>query len=283
MSASVVRKIIEGSAIVFAVVFMASPALAAVIDFEDGEDGMPIASTIPGLDFTNTEGFDWVYGDWRTGNYNGPYPNGPDPTSPQYYSDGNFFAWLGEMQGTGVITFTAAYATHFTIGYSSDSFVYLEAYDISGTKVAQDSGPSNLDTGSLNYLTVNAPGMAYVMIHDSGNHWLVDNLDTDAVTQCKTDPDCDDGIYCDGVEVCDRFLCKMGTPVVCPDNGLFCDGTEFCDETSKACASTGDPCTADQTCNENSRNCDNAPTSDDDQDAPAKDTPPVKALGGCGN
>ena len=239
-----------GVAVLLILMALPGHARAAVIDFEDGTDGAAIASTIPGLEFTTTDGYDWVYGDWRTGNYNGPYPNG------QYYSFGNFFAWLGENQGRGVITFTWAYATYVSIGYSSYSTLYLEAYDSSGTLLVTASGPENLDTGGMNLLRVEAPGMAYVIVHDTGNYWLIDHLDTDAIVECTQDSECDDGLYCTGTEACQDYHCVHATgDVVCADDGIFCNGTEFCSEEIQGCDHTGDPCAGDETCDEPTASC----------------------------
>ena len=199
------REILKGCFVISILLGLAAaPALAGFIDFEDGEDGVPIRSTIPGLEFTTTEGYDWVYGDWRTGNYCGPYPHNPNPMScgELYYSNGNFFAWLGENQGKGIISFTAAYATYFTIGYSAYYGLYLEAYDSENNLLDNDYGPPNTNTGRLDFLHVEGPGMAYVVIHDTGNYWLVDDLETDAIQECTTDAECDDGVFCNGQEKC---------------------------------------------------------------------------------
>jgi hypothetical protein len=75
---------------------------------------------------------------------------------------------------------------------------------------------------------------------------------------CVTQADCDDGVFCNGAEVCDPVLdCQAGTPVVVDDgvactddscdeivnavvnavndascdNGQFCDGSEICSAT----------------------------------------------------
>src|SRR6266404_1978530 len=34
---------------------------------------------------------------------------------------------------------------------------------------------------------------------------------------CRTDGDCDDGVYCDGTERCSGGTCVDGTPVACTD------------------------------------------------------------------
>ncbi|HBG96644.1 MAG TPA: hypothetical protein DDY14_15270 [Chromatiaceae bacterium] len=144
---------------------------AALITFESGSDSVPIRVAEPGIQFTTTDGQDWVYGDWRTGSYNGLYPNG------RYFSFGNFFAWLGPNQGLGRIDFDIDVAEAVQVRYSSFSTVRLEAFSAGGVLLASDVGSGNLDTGSMGILEVEEPGIAYVHVHDSGNYWLVDNLD----------------------------------------------------------------------------------------------------------
>lgn len=159
-----------------------SPFTSAVradgyIDFENGVDAQPIQSTIPGLQFTTTQGYDWIYGDWRTGNYNGPYPSGP------YYSNGNFFAWLGPNQGAGRIDFTSQDATYLQVYVSSNAGLIGEAYNSSDQLIASSSVSANLNTGQMARLRLDAPpgeNFAYVILHDSGNFWLIDDLSTDA-------------------------------------------------------------------------------------------------------
>jgi pimeloyl-ACP methyl ester carboxylesterase len=147
------------------------------IDFEDGVDGEPIGSSIPGLQFTTTEGYDWIYGDWRTGGYNGPYPDGV------YYSNGNFFAWLGPNQGAGRIDFTEGCATYLQVWVSSAYGLTADAYYSDHTLAATASVEDNLSTGQLARLRVDAPPgdcFSYVILHDTGNYWLIDDLSTDA-------------------------------------------------------------------------------------------------------
>ena len=151
------------------------------MNFEGGTEQAPIKSSIPGLEFSTTDGYDWVYGDWRAG-YNGPYPNG------SYFSNGNFFAWLGVNQGIGRIDFIGGSASALSLGYSSYSTVTLEACsnssgastqlcsDGTGKLVDEDVGSGNLDTGRLDRLSVQDPSMDYVLFHDTGNFWLIDDL-----------------------------------------------------------------------------------------------------------
>ncbi len=88
---------------------------------------------------------------------------------------------------------------------------------------------------------------------------------------CTMDSDCDDGIFCNGIETCDLATeicirspcpddrnpctvcveavqdCAVPDDSVC-DDGLFCDGQETCGPTS--CLSAPDPCSVNDTCDE---------------------------------
>jgi len=141
-----------------------------VITFETGVDGQVIQSGIPGVTFSTTDRQDWLYGDIRTGRYN-VYPYG----SQAYRCNGNFFAWLGPNQGRGRIDFTQGPATSFTVQYSSASTVHLEAYGADNSMLAHSIGTGNL-YNPLGTLTVSAPSIAYVIFHDSGNYWLIDDV-----------------------------------------------------------------------------------------------------------
>jgi pimeloyl-ACP methyl ester carboxylesterase len=158
---------------------LATPVAAAgFISFEDGVDRQPIRSTIPGLRFTTTAGYDWVYGDWRTGRYNGRHPAG------LYTSNGDFFAWLGPNQGAGRIDFTGATgASYLSVWVSTAEPVVITGYDEAGRQVARSPylGP-NTGTGRTAELRVEAPGrtMRYAIISGRANYWLIDDLSTDA-------------------------------------------------------------------------------------------------------
>ncbi|NYT05990.1 MAG: hypothetical protein GKC04_06430 [Methanomicrobiales archaeon] len=138
--------------------------------FEDGVDGQVVASNVAGVVFTTTMGYDWIYADIRTGGYNMRYP-----------LVGNFCTWLGVSGDEGRIDFTDGTATYFSALVSTPSYIQLDAYDENGVLVdsATFSG-SNLDTGKMIRLTVQAPAIAYVMMHDSGNYWIMDEICTDA-------------------------------------------------------------------------------------------------------
>ncbi len=109
-----------------------------------------------------------------------------------------------------------------------------------------------------------------------------------ALGGCTVDAECDDGLFCNGLETCSGGTCQAGTPVACGDgvsctldtcnettdgcdnvaddslcdNALFCDGAETCDAVLDCQAGTavvcddGVSCTLDS-CDEATDGCDN--------------------------
>ena len=112
---------------------------------------------------------------------------------------------------------------------------------------------------------------------------------------CKTNLDCDDGVFCNGQEIClatgdcespgnpcplddglwcngdetadcDEDLDECGHEnVPCEDDGLWCNGTEVCNEDTDSCTNSGPPCdddgqfcNGDETCNDNTDQCDHS-------------------------
>lgn len=148
------------------------------IGFEDLADATNLSSgAIGGVQFTTTAGFSWLVGDFAAGGYSGKYPHG------SYTSDGTHWAWLGTSQGAGRIDFVYGPASTFSLLTSAGTPVSLEAYDSTGTllEVAGQSG-GNTSTGHMAELKVTRPAadIAYVVVHDSGNFFLVDDICTDA-------------------------------------------------------------------------------------------------------
>lgn len=168
-------------AVIMAVI-MAGNINAWFLDFEWGlgHDGEAIASTVTGVEFTTTDGQDWRYADILNGSYNA-HSIDMGYGSGAYHMYGYVSAWLGTTQGNGRMDFTNKDATYFTIGYASISDFYLEAYDEFGTLIDQAVGGSNYGVG-MDFLTVTStsPNIAYIMIHDSGNYFTVDNMEGDA-------------------------------------------------------------------------------------------------------
>lgn len=151
------------------------------INFEEGTDGQVIRSTLPGLRFTTTLGYDWVYSDVRTGKYNGRSLTDPSVNYGQYVVNGYFCAWLGPNMGEGRIDFVNGSASYLSVLTSTYSGLCIGAYDSNGNLVATSGwAVGNVGTYSFTRLTVQAPNMAYVIIHDTGNYWIIDDLVTDA-------------------------------------------------------------------------------------------------------
>lgn len=170
------------------VLVLAASSHAWTLNFENGQnhDGQAIASGIPGLQFTTTAGQDWIYGDMSNPTAFGPYNTtsslGYSTGGGSYFVDQNVFAWLGPNQGNGRIDFLNQDGSTFTTGYSSASNLYVEAYDVSNNLIDQAIGSANTGAGHLDYLTVNSgsANIAYIIIHDTGNFWLTDNMSGDA-------------------------------------------------------------------------------------------------------
>lgn len=171
-----------------------------VMDFEDGTDAAPIRSTIPGMAFTTTEGFDWIYGDQRNPRYN--VQPAPDPSGP-FASNQNYFAWLGPNQGQGRIDFTDSSFKTVGFSFSSLSPTVIEAFDSDNALIDLDTDSGNLSTGRLDRLSVQGE-IAHVLVHDTGNFWLIDDLfvsDALAAAQAKVP-----GKFARELEVVDSYL-----------------------------------------------------------------------------
>jgi len=163
-----------------------------LIDFEDGTDDF-LVNDIAGVDFQNFNGLEPIYGDSSTGKYATTsddlgYGSGP------FHHNGNLWLWAGpSADARGVkVNFTNDDGTWFQTGYSSMSSFYVDAYLTDGTKVTV-SGVANRGT-SMDFLRVDATVgtfIDYVVLHDSGNMWLADDMsgDTSGVGPTPTVPE----------------------------------------------------------------------------------------------
>jgi len=105
-------------------------------------------------------------------------------------------AWTDDTGGNGKVTFDNQDATFFQINYCSAGMLYLEAYDADDNLLDTDSQPANRrylegNASGPGTLRVDAPvgeQIAYVIIHDTGNYWVVDNIETDATGIEGPDP-----------------------------------------------------------------------------------------------
>jgi hypothetical protein len=74
-------------------------------------------------------------------------------------------------------------------------------------------------------------------------------------TECVVDEQCADAIGCTQ-DTCDAAGRCVNEPLdgLCPDNGVFCDGPEVCDSV-QGCVSAGNPCATSEDCNEAADSC----------------------------
>jgi hypothetical protein len=53
---------------------------------------------------------------------------------------------------------------------------------------------------------------------------------------CRNSADCDDGVYCNGEELCSFFTCEHGDPLTCPRNDAC---PQACNEVTHSCSQSG--------------------------------------------
>lgn len=166
---------------VLAVFTLCGNSFAFFIDFEDGLEGAPI-NDILGVSFQDYNGYDSLYGDSRTGNYNTTSDDLGYGTG-DYHHNGNLFLWAGtNADARGVIVdFTIDDGTWFQTGYSSNSVFYLDAYLTDGSMVSVNGSANTGSTmGFLNVTAAAGTFIDYIVLHDTGNYWLCDDMSGDA-------------------------------------------------------------------------------------------------------
>jgi hypothetical protein len=157
------------------------------ISFEEffGLDQSPIGTFYPGIRFeAASSGQDWIASDVTTGIYNASsWPTGQSWGTGEYWMYDYVSAWTGIPGDDGKISFDQG-AKFVELGYSAYSTFSIRAYDSSGNLLDSNSGPPNLRYTNNN---PNGPGtlrvdwngtvpISYILIGDSGNYWLVDNI-----------------------------------------------------------------------------------------------------------
>jgi hypothetical protein len=163
------------------VLMFSVPAMAFFINFENGTDGADVVG-ISGVTFQSYLGYPPLYGDSRTG----AYVTTSDDLgygSGLYHHNGNLFLWAGtDADARGVkIDFTNNDGTWFKTGYSSYSIFVVEAWLTDGTMISV-TGEANT-YGPMGYLMITAPEgktIDYIVLHDTGNYWLTDDMSGDA-------------------------------------------------------------------------------------------------------
>ncbi|MBI4718414.1 MAG: IPTL-CTERM sorting domain-containing protein [Planctomycetes bacterium] len=197
---------------------------------------------------------------------------------------GGSCSFYGGGAADGIAQFRVATSgtwTFATCGTGFDTSLALRSGDTcpGTTCVAQDDDSCN-SCGAPYSASVTASlvtGTTYYIIVDgfsgSGSPGFVR-----VFGPCTSPADCQDGVFCNGAEVCTGGQCApsptpacSGTtpvcdeatdvcmpcsanPAICTDNGLFCDGPGVCLPTG-ACAQGGNPCAGFQACDEAGNTC----------------------------
>jgi len=167
------------------------------ITFEEfvGLDGTPVGTFYKGITFeSGAGGSDWVARDGR-------YYNVSSWETKEKWGTGDY--WINNYVSAttaldytgndGIIRFDNKDAKYVELNYaayngSGAPALYLVAYSQSGVVLDSDSGPSNLryidgnesGPGTLHVDWNGTDPIAYVIVHDTGNYWTVDNIKTDA-------------------------------------------------------------------------------------------------------
>ena len=176
------KKSLKLAGVLFLSLGFQATAQAFFIDFENGTDGAAV-NDITGVSFQSFNGFDAIYGDSCVTTYNTTSDDGGCSNGGGYHHYGDKWLWAGPnatAQGV-IVDFTNNDGTWFTTGYAANSLFYVDAYLTDGSMVSV-VGANNYGS-PMSFLSVNATTgnfIDYLVLHDSGNYWLVDNMSGDA-------------------------------------------------------------------------------------------------------
>jgi hypothetical protein len=168
------KKLVAGIALVVSMLFSGIQGMAGVITFED----MPQSYWYNG-------------GQQNFGNYWQGVNFGPASTiledqvygyNSSYYPPHSGHAVLFSITVPSIKAVFDSPVDSVSLWYTSYSDFYLDAYDTNDILVGQIMGASNL--GTNNYLEVNTGdnNIAYVIMHDSGNYFTVDDFSASVLT-----------------------------------------------------------------------------------------------------
>jgi hypothetical protein len=160
-------------------------------EFRGGPDATPISTYYQGISFqSGAGGSEWVARRAESNSYNiSSWPSGQQWNGGTYWIDDFVSATtaLGYGGDDGRISFDDKNATYVELHYSASGGLNLVAYNESGAVLDSAFGPSNLryingnESGPDTLRVVSATDyIAYVIVHDTGNYWTVDNITTDA-------------------------------------------------------------------------------------------------------
>jgi hypothetical protein len=150
------------------------------------------------------------------------------------YTPGNFSATGGELRGKPEITGADCVHTA-TPGFDpfcGTSAAAPHAAAIAALLIERAGGTGSADPASVlaalrsTTLDIEAPGID----RDAGSGIAHALAAAGAIsTGCSGDPDCDDGVFCNGAETCSAGVCAPGTPPLCSGPTPYCDeGLDAC-------------------------------------------------------
>jgi hypothetical protein len=141
---------------------------------------------------------------------------------------------------------------------------------IDGTLISTSGGGAAISVGGA-YDLYQLPGSWTLYASAMGYAYYVDSLILNTggplivgkdiimhpitTPECSKNGDCNDWVYCNGIEMCIGGTCSSSINPPCPDDGLFCNGVESCDEENDMCTQSGNPCLGNLTCNEENDVC----------------------------
>jgi hypothetical protein len=191
------------------------------ISFEEfrGVNKTVITNQYPGLVFeTSPNGSKWTANDVTKGDWNAvgwdcetETATGLATNYPNYWLCGQVWCYPQDPYGgSGTIRLLGNGASFFQLRYCAGSNLYLIAYDSDGAQIDIDVKPANRRLNEGNYsgpgtLRVEAPAgkrIASVVVHDSGNFWVIDGISTDVGVIAPL-PDCNDNGIPDSCELAD--------------------------------------------------------------------------------
>ncbi|MHC4065896.1 MAG: hypothetical protein ACYSUI_15555, partial [Planctomycetota bacterium] len=156
---------------------------------------------------------------------------------------------------------------HFNTGVTLCTGCHTDADPLNYTPVGEDVPPPYYFTPDPNH--PNKPtdscnpngeedyaGNAEGLDNDGDNAYdEAADGDCSPAQECADAADCDDGVSCTNDDCVGGECVSTPNGANCPDDGLFCNGSEVCDAVND-CVSTGDPCQLSESCNESTDTCD---------------------------
>ncbi len=190
----------------------------------------------------------------------------------------------GEFRAVKEITVPLSDVTALGLG-PDELFIHFLNFDVTpptwelkGTNFQGESAPTDASAiGDYGFTTTVDEVTFWVVCEEFGVFSVGQSVAAPAeIRECDTDEDCDDGVFCNGAEICDadgvcvssRTPCSTG--MICDeaadecracmsddecDDGVFCNGIETCDSEGACQAGADVVCSDGESCNETQGAC----------------------------